>query len=174
MAWRDYRIYDTSMKKPVVALLLMLIMLAVGGTAILREASPIAKGPVLSVRAVQSLLKISQGGSASGNVLLVQGVLFGTSGTVSSESSYSVYGLRDPSMEGGTPTHGIATIPVLWIALTPDRLRSFLRQIPLLNALVPEPQRLTSRLGTYRIRLNPGRSCLVGSCPDAYLLDAAS
>ena len=162
------------MRKPVAALLLTLIMLTIGGTAILRDAAPTAKGPVLSVRAVQSLLKIPQVGSASGNVLLVQGVLFGTSGTVSSESSYPVYGLRDPSMEGGTPPHGIATIPVLWIAFTPDTLRSFLRQIPILNTQVPEPQRLTSHLGTYRIRLNPRRSCLVGFCPDAYVLDAAS
>jgi len=162
------------MRKPVAALLLTLIMLTIGGTAILRDAAPTAKGPVLSVRAVQSLLKIPQVGSASGNVLLVQGVLFGTSGTVSSESSYPVYGLRDPSMEGGTPPHGIATIPVLWIAFTPDTLRSFLRPIPILNTQVPEPQRLTSHLGTYRIRLNPRRSCLVGFCPDAYVLDAAS
>lgn len=152
--------------KWVLALVAVLAAIGVvGAAALLRASSPAAAGPVLSVRAALSLLQSPQVGDTGGNVLRVRGMLLGESGVSGERSSYSEYALGDP--DPAAFTH------ILWVAPEPDPLRSFLRGVPVLSAIVPAPQQCIVGLRTYRIRLNAQHTCSAGSCPDAFLLDAA-
>jgi len=116
------------------------------------------------VRAARALLTGSEVG-AGRDVLRVRGVLIGASGTFGDGHTSTAFGLGEPTMS--------VSIPILWVTPESDPLRSFLRKVPLVQAVIPAPQRFTSGLRTYRIRLNRQHACPSGLCPDAFLLDAA-
>ena len=147
--------------KRVLVLLAVLATIGVVRVAalLIRAPSPAVAGPVLSVRAALSRLQSPQVGASGGNVLRVRGTLLGGSGVRGEKSSYSEYALGDPNPAAFTH--------ILWVAPEPDPLRSFLRGVPLLGAIVPAPQQCTVGLRTYGIRLNAQHTCSAGSCPDA-------
>ena len=103
-----------------------------------------------------------------GRTVRVRGTVYSlNSATCPSGSDWCGIVLMDPNSSGPL---------VPWLEPGPaSALPRLLRHIPLLSPLAPQPQALHwNAPATYRVQLQPSTHCLVTSCYQGLLLDAAS
>lgn len=111
-----------------------------------------------------------------GTTVWVQGILVGARQQQSARGAWEIVApphLVDPVDPAlAVPFTGTRDLPVSWSTAPP--LWTWLRRLPLLGNMVPQPPVLQwDRLATYRVRLRvvPGRAC--PRCYEAVLLDTA-